>query len=36
MYTIYTPPHHKDGIVRKTKQDAIDNGEEFDGQTTEK
>jgi mannose-6-phosphate isomerase-like protein (cupin superfamily) len=36
MYTIYTPPHHKDGIVRKTKKDAEDNPEEFDGKTTEK
>lgn len=36
MYTIYTPPHHKDGIVRHTKQEAIDHGEEFDGQPTEK
>lgn len=35
MYTIYTPPHHKDGIIRKTKQDAIDYEEEFDGKTTE-
>lgn len=35
MYTIYTPPHHKDWIVRATKQDAIDNGAEFDGKTTE-
>lgn len=26
LYTIYSPPHHKDGIVHKTKQDAqIDN-----------
>ncbi len=23
LYTIYSPPHHKDGIVHKTKQDAI-------------
>ncbi len=22
LYTIYSPPHHKDGIVHKTKQDA--------------
>lgn len=36
MYTLYTPPHHKDGIVRATKQEANDNGAEFDGQTTEK
>lgn len=35
MYTIYSPAHHKDGIVRSTKQEAIDNEAEFDGQTTE-
>lgn len=35
MYTIYTPPHHKDWIVRLTKQEAEDNEEEFDGKTTE-
>lgn len=22
LYTLYAPPHHKDGIVRKTKEDA--------------
>lgn len=35
LYTIYSPPHHKDGIVRKTKKDAESNEEEFDGETTE-
>lgn len=35
MYTIYSPPHHKDKIVRKTKQEAEANDEEFDGKTTE-
>ena len=35
MYTIYSPAHHKDGIVRATKDEAEKNGEEFDGQTTE-
>jgi mannose-6-phosphate isomerase-like protein (cupin superfamily) len=35
MYTIYAPPHHKDGIVRATKEDAINNEAEFDGQTIE-
>lgn len=35
LYTIYAPSHHKDGIVRATKQDALDNEEDFDGQTTE-
>lgn len=36
MYTIYAPPHHKDQIVRKTKEEAEANEEEFDGKTTEK
>ncbi|MCH5685632.1 cupin domain-containing protein [Niabella sp. W65] len=35
MYTIYAPPHHKDGIVRATKKEAEENEEDFDGQTTE-
>jgi len=35
LYTIYTPPHHKDQIVRKTKEEAEANDEEFDGKTTE-
>jgi len=35
LYTIYSPAHHKDNIVRATKQDAINNKEEFDGITTE-
>ena len=35
LYTIYSPAHHKDGIIRETKQDAMNNESEFDGQTTE-
>jgi mannose-6-phosphate isomerase-like protein (cupin superfamily) len=35
MYTLYSPPHHKDGILRKTKEEAEANEEDFDGQTTE-
>ncbi len=35
LYTIYTPSHHKDGIIRATKQEAMDNEEDFDGVTTE-
>jgi len=35
MYTIYSPPHHKDDIIRATKEDAETNGAEFDGKTTE-
>lgn len=35
LYTIYSPPHHKDGIVRSTKAEAEANEAEFDGTTTE-
>ena len=35
MYTIYAPPHHKDGIVRETKEEAENNEADFDGKTTE-
>lgn len=35
LYTIYSPAHHKDGIVRATKKEAEENEAEFDGVTTE-
>lgn len=35
LYTIYSPAHHKDGVVRKTKKEAEIDGPEFDGITTE-
>jgi mannose-6-phosphate isomerase-like protein (cupin superfamily) len=35
LYTIYSPAHHKDGIVRATKEEAEANGADFDGVTTE-
>lgn len=35
LYTIYSPSHHKDGIVRATKKEAMENEAEFDGVTTE-
>lgn len=35
LYTLYSPPHHKDGIVRATKEEAEQNDEDFDGVTTE-
>ncbi len=35
LYTIYSPAHHKDGIVRVTKEEAEANEAEFDGVTTE-
>ncbi|MGB5034435.1 MAG: cupin domain-containing protein [Microgenomates group bacterium] len=33
LYTVYTPPEHKDGTVQKTKADEKE--EHFDGVTTE-
>ena len=35
LYTIYGPPEHKDGLVRKTKAEAEASMEHFDGKTTE-
>jgi mannose-6-phosphate isomerase-like protein (cupin superfamily) len=35
LYTIYSPAHHQDGVVRATKEEAEANGPEFDGKTTE-
>lgn len=35
MYTIYSPAHHRDKVVHVTKQDAINDDEEFDGVTSE-
>lgn len=35
LYTLYMPPHHKDGIVRATRDEAMANEEDFNGTTTE-
>lgn len=35
LYTIYSPAHHKDQIIRSTKEEAEANDAEFDGKTTE-
>lgn len=35
FYTIYSPAHHRDGVVHKTKKDAEADSEEFDGETSE-
>jgi len=35
FYTIYSPAHHKDGIIRSTKKEAVENEADFDGVTTE-
>lgn len=34
LYTVYSPPEHKDGVVVHTKEDESE--EHFDGTTTEK
>ncbi len=36
LYTLYMPPHHRDGVVHKTKAEAeADTHDEFNGKTTE-
>lgn len=34
LYTIYSPAHHQDGVVRATKAEAEADSPEFDGNTT--
>lgn len=35
LYTIYSPPQHRDGLVNATKDDSEENDAEFDGKTSE-
>jgi len=35
LYTIYSPPEHRDGVVHATKEDAESESEHFDGATSE-
>jgi mannose-6-phosphate isomerase-like protein (cupin superfamily) len=35
LYTLYSPPNHRDGVVHPTRQDAEADTEHFDGKTTE-
>jgi mannose-6-phosphate isomerase-like protein (cupin superfamily) len=35
LYTIYSPPEHRDAVIHKTKADAMADDEHFDGKTTE-
>jgi mannose-6-phosphate isomerase-like protein (cupin superfamily) len=35
LYTIYSPAHHEDSVVRSTKAEAEASSPEFDGKTTE-
>jgi len=36
VYTLYSPPHHRDAVVHATKASAEADNEEFDGVTTER
>ena len=35
LYTLYMPPHHRDGVIHKTRAEAEADTEHFDGKTTE-
>ena len=35
LYTLYSPPNHRDGVVHHTREDAVTDNEHFDGKTTE-
>ena len=35
LYTVYSPPEHRDGVIHLTKPDAEADDEHFDGTTTE-
>lgn len=35
LYSLYAPPHHKDGTVHMTKADAENDNEHFDSITTD-
>ncbi len=35
LYSIYSPPEHRDGVVHKTREEAMEDEEHFDGKTTQ-
>ncbi|MGZ8218109.1 cupin domain-containing protein [Methylomagnum sp.] len=35
IYTLYSPPNHRDGVVHHTRADAEADNEHFDGKTTD-
>ena len=35
LYTLYSPPNHRDGVVHHTREEAEADDEHFDGKTTE-
>jgi mannose-6-phosphate isomerase-like protein (cupin superfamily) len=35
LYTLYSPPNHRDNVIHQTKKQAETDDEHFDGKTTE-
>jgi mannose-6-phosphate isomerase-like protein (cupin superfamily) len=35
LYTVYSPPEHRDGVLHRTKEEALADSEHFDGRTSE-
>ena len=35
LYTVYSPPEHRDGVLHSTKDEAMADEEHFDGTTSE-
>ena len=35
LYTLYSPPNHRDGVIHRTRADAEADNEHFNGKTTE-
>jgi len=35
LYSLYSPPHHRDGVIHATKEQAVADEEHFAGGTTE-
>lgn len=35
LYTLYSPPNHRDGVIHRTRAEAEADSEHFEGRTTE-
>ncbi|MEK7073732.1 MAG: cupin domain-containing protein [Patescibacteria group bacterium] len=35
MYTLYSPAHHRDGVIHRTRSEALADDEHFEGVTSE-
>ncbi len=35
LYTLYSPPNHRDGVIHHTRAEAEKDNEHYDGKTTE-